>query len=313
MYSIIPIPTPEKSNLYEKKQRGIIICATGHSYYGMMAVRLAISIHVSDPKMPIALITEGAAYNWAVKKYSWLFDKIVMCPNEYLYVGDVRTDIKVKTYADILSPYNETILIDADTIWLGKKKPAELFDKMADTNLFFPCAAAVDINDPDIDKKCFAYFAVPSDTKKAYKFSSGIYYDLTSEFIYFKKKKVKQFFSTARNVFNKPKNAIKEFAGASYNEQIAFTVSLLINKINIDDPLFKPTYWSGWKETNKIYNFVELSNSHYILSVGGNKTPPHIRREYENLAKAYIGRIKAFDIPAILENKITHLPSRRND
>ena len=302
----------EKPETIKEKPRGILIFATGQDYYSIMAVKLAASIIVSEPTMPITLITEGSAYNWAVKKYKHLFDTVLMCPKDYLYVNEVRTDTKAKCFEDTISPYKETIVIDADSLWLAKKKPSELFEKFKDVDYFQYTRKITDLSQEDVDANSGSYWAKVSDIKKAFNLSSGKFYNCSGEFRYFKKTEAsKKIYDAVREIIDNPKVEVREFLGSKFNEELSFNIAITTTGYEMPLTDFKPVHWFGNENTNNNLNFVELSEKYFILSVGGNQTIPNIKREYEYLCKAYLGRLGINDISAILMAKRDHLSTRR--
>lgn len=296
----------------KQKPRGILIFATGQDYYATMAVKLACSIRVAESSMPITLIVDSNSYNWAVRKYSHLFDNVLMCPKDYLYVGDQRTDTKAKCFEDIISPYDETIVIDADSLWLAKKKPSELFEKFKQVDFFQYSRKITDLSQEDVDANSGSYWAKVSDIKKAFNLSSGKFYNCSGEFRYFKKTEVsKRIYDAVREIIDNPKVEVREFLGSKFNEELSFNIAITTTGYEMPMTDFKPVHWFGNENTNNNLNFVELSEKYFILSVGGNQTIPNIKREYEYLCKAYLGRLGINDISAILMAKRDHLSTRR--
>jgi len=307
----VPVDVTETVNIYEKPSRGILIFATGHPYYGMMAVKLAISIKAVDPDMNVSIVTENGGTNWAIKHFSGLFDKIIDCPKEYLYVGDVRTDTKAKCFEDLLSPYTETIVIDADALWLPKKKPSELFDLFSHIDFFMYTRRVTDLSIENVDEVSGSYWAKLSEIKTAYNLESGKFYNCAGEFRYFKKtEKALEIYREVREIIGNPRVQVREFLGSVFNEELSFNIA--ITKIGYEMPFtdFKPVHWFGNDGANENLNYVELSNQYYILSVGGNQTLPSIKREYEHILKGYLGRLGITTISATLQPKRDFIASR---
>ena len=309
---IIPINPPQKINLWEKQTKGFLIFATGNPYYSFMAIKLAVSMKFHEPETKILLVTEGEANNWAVKKYAYLFDKIIECPKEYLYVGDVRTDTKAKCFEDMLSPYDETIVIDADSIWLAKKKPSELFEKFKNIDFFQYSRNITDMSQEDVDTNSGSFWAKLSDIKKAFNIHSGYYYNCAGEFRYFKKSvATAQIYYHVCDIINNPRIEVIEFLGSKFNEELSFNIAITLSGYEMPFTDFKPTHWFGNDGAPNNKNYIDISNDYYILSVGGNFSIPATRQAYEMLASAYLGRFGITDIPAKLTDKRVAVPTRK--
>ena len=308
---VVEVPVYNPVNIYEKAERGILIFATGHSYYGAMAVNLAISLKAVDPEIKVSVVTENGGTHWSIKHHSALFDKVIDCPKEYLYVGDVRVDTKAKCFEDILSPYSETMVIDADALWLPKKKPVEIFEKFKDIDFFMYTRKVTDLSAENVDEISGSYWAKVSEIKKAYGLESGKFYNCAGEFRYFKKNEAtKAIYKEVREIIGNPKVQVREFLGANFNEELSFNIA--ITKLGYEMPFtdFKPVHWHGNEGANANLNYVELAQQYYILSVGGNQTLPNIKREYEHLLKSYIGRLGIKTISASLFSKRDFISTR---
>jgi len=102
--------------------RGIMLVATGHPYYGNMAYNLAISIK-SVEDISIAVVFTGASLSHLSASQVAIFDHKIEAPDDY------RTGFGVKLHLDQLTPYDQTLCLDVDMLWLSRK-PSDLFDEL---------------------------------------------------------------------------------------------------------------------------------------------------------------------------------------
>lgn len=290
--------------------RGIVIICLGHPYYGRMGHALAVTIKQSEPEIPIALIYNTEAlqqlYGYDLDK---VFDQKIEAPTEAYTTQGKNTYVKCKTFLYDLSPFDETLFIDADTLWLPGRKPSALFDELAPydytmaNNEFFEVAA---INhDTDV-------WGHIKPVKEAYGMTEGKYYSLSSEVIYFKKTEaVKAFFDTAKSVFENPKTKPKVFAGYIPDEY-AFSVAQVITGMYPHTSPYHPSYWFSWHKNSKIYTPEQLSETYYIFSVGGKVYPHWIVNMYNRLvARAfYLAGLREPLKPWKLRSKRSFLPER---
>lgn len=92
-----------------EKERGILIIAQGKERYIYMAKQIAISLKLSNPDIPRALVTDSS--NEDLKKY---YDVIIPI-NKNLGFG-----FSQKIYMYDYSPFNKTMFIDVDCLVINK-------------------------------------------------------------------------------------------------------------------------------------------------------------------------------------------------
>lgn len=100
---------------------GIVIVACGNPIYGNMAYNLAMSIKYNSQVDITCLYSEQSLSELNAKQLK-SFDKIIEVPKKYW----VKAYQRVKCFANELTPYDRTIMIDADTVW-NKRDINKLF------------------------------------------------------------------------------------------------------------------------------------------------------------------------------------------
>src|SRR5687767_9890096 len=106
-----------------KQETGILLLAIGHPYYGRMAYNLAISLKANDINTHITLVYTDSAITHINQRNMWVFDNKMPYPNT-----DEPFGVKLKLYD--LTPYERTIYIDVDALWVNKQSPAKLFEQL---------------------------------------------------------------------------------------------------------------------------------------------------------------------------------------
>ena len=114
----------------QPKTKGVLLIALGHSQYGNMAVNLANSIKYNNKNTKIHLVYTESAFS-QVTDFS-NFDSKEICPKEYYKNGEQTVFIKAKTHLYDLTPFDETIFLDVDTILFGGKDFNKFFDEFKD-------------------------------------------------------------------------------------------------------------------------------------------------------------------------------------
>ena len=99
--------------------KGILIIAVGHANYGKLAANLAMSIKGSNCTLPIHLVYTESTLKGVGEDYERFFDTKAECPAKYLKNKGEDCFIKVKAHANDLSPFKETLFLDADIMLLS--------------------------------------------------------------------------------------------------------------------------------------------------------------------------------------------------
>src|SRR5678809_433727 len=97
---------------------GILIIATKHPYYGRMAFNLAASIRASEKECNICVLHSGRGLSHLTDAQKEIFNDVIEIKES--------NGVGTKLWAIEYTPYDNTLIIDADNLWF-KKKPSELF------------------------------------------------------------------------------------------------------------------------------------------------------------------------------------------
>lgn len=276
----------------EKTAKGILLIAIGATEYLEMAKNLAISIKHLEPDMPIAL-----ANNFG--DIGGLFDYDIKVPDESFNTNGKREYIKVKTWMYDFSPFQETIFLDVDMIWLFGKKPSSLFDE---------CKGL----DWTMSNTGLANNSIWCDIKDVHKIYPGVkMWNYHSECIYFNKStKTKKYFDTVKETYVNPPIKGTSFGGASIADELAFQLaSLKLNEFPHKEN-WNPIFWH-YREKNKTHlQPYKLSEDFYAYSIGGNKLVTTIKNNYSTISNYHSkksGLGKVFKV----KDKKSFIPERR--
>lgn len=241
------------------KQRGIVIIATGHAFYGRMAYNLSVTVKASEPETEVAVLVNGAALSHLSERQRKLFDYIIP-------VESAMFSTKLELYK--LSPFRKTIYLDADMVWLPAKKPSQLFDEL--DGVAFTCITegSYDLTTGQDDGNPKYYFWADIHAAKDKYNLKGKLFQTRSEFLYFEKGKVAQkIFADAAKVYKNPKVDVKLFA-AHVPDEFAFNIALCMNGIEPHKYKWTPAFWHRMHGEGR--DLPSIMYEHYLLSVGGN-------------------------------------------
>lgn len=282
--------------------RGVLLLALGNPYYGNYAVQLARSIKAVSPNIHISI-----AYSNGVLSHNKTlpFDAQIEVPKECYTTNGLPDYLKAKTYIYNLSPYDETIFLDADIIWLPEKPIEELFDECKGSKITISNKGREKLSEA---KKGFIHWADPEHIREAYG-NDGWLYNLASEFIYFERfDEVEELFDIAKEVYLRPGIEYKKFA-FHLPDELAFEIAMIKTGLYPHKERFFPFYWEQYEK--KGLKRYEMQKNYYGLSIGGNVLSDGEKKMYNELASianAKFGISGCF--PA--KNKMSFLNERKS-
>lgn len=285
------------------KQRGILIIALGHSNYGRMALALAASLRYTS-KLPIALAYDSSAISQIQGNLNH-FDELIPVPEKYYHRRGMKEYIKAKTAIYKLSPFEETIYLDADIIWLPKRPIDQIFEELKDVNLAIQSRGSVDLNQNHLPDKA-SFWCDLNEYKKEY--GGDKFYSLSSEFIYFKKtKENSKIFTDAAKAYDNLKVSHTVFAGGIPDE-LVFNIALLQNGTENYKDFYTPIYWEQAERKNM--QPADMHQKYYGYSAGGKVYSNTEKKFYDNLSQFYGNHTGVHYFK--LKDKMRYLPERAN-
>lgn len=245
--------------------------------YGQMAFNLMMGLKITQPDVKVCLAWKDMGKHH-IEQYLMHFDKVVEIPDEYVTRNGFKTYIKAKTHVFELSPYEETIFIDSDVIWFPKRGIDHLFSLVQDQEITFSCRGTADLTgNPKL------VWAEPEQYRKT---GATLLYNISSEFMYFKKtERVKQFYETAQKYFSSPSIDYRRFDN-TVPDELAFQLAMIETGIKPHAEVFVPFYWEGCEK--KGMNLPALYNGNWFgYSMGGATIGPLQKAIYDNLVNVY--------------------------
>lgn len=289
---------------------GILIIAAGHPYYGRLAMNLITSIKVNFPNTKIALAYAGNGLQQIKKLFDLgkYIDHLIEVPAGL--IPDERW-INLKLHLPELSPFDNTLYLDADMLWLDKD-PQKLFDQ------FSPCEFTCSNNKtmPVVDgvaqgnEKEFTWWFDVAEMIEKYRIKETTMANIRSEMMWFKKSEpVRQMFSMAAEISKNPLIKARKFAGGIPDE-FALEIAIGITGMPMHKTPFLPIYsemidqkWLTIKDC--------ISRGYFAYSVAGGNYIWHIKFEYDHLVKVNANKAAMrHNTIFLLKQKSDFLPER---
>ena len=290
---------------------GILLIGAGSWYYGQLLMNLVASIRAVSQIPVLIYTTNGCIDESSQKKLSSAKVNVKLLPDD-LSKGNY---LRPKLHIYDLSPFDKTLFLDADTIWLKKETPEMFMEKLSGTA--FTCANEGHfdlVTGQDLTNKFYTLWADHQELMRAYQEKmKNRMYKLRSEVIYFEKgKEAKKLFAIAKKIYDAPKvNVIK--SGAQVPDEFAFNLASSFTGIYPHEEKWCPAYWDF--RMMAVYRRQSLEpnaiiHAFPILSIGGNHSKKQILKWYNDMsANNYKKMGWAGHRP--LPNKSDILPSRK--
>lgn len=248
--------------------RGIVTMALKNKLYGKYAYNLALSIKSADMKQQVAVIADEEGLRSLHPGQRMIFD--------YIIEPAVSQPLVNKFHLHELSPFEETLFVDADMI----------FSPLADFNEFWRSMTNIDwtmANRGSDDLiKGISEWTTKEDINEAY---GGVnqWYDLSSEWVYFKKNDLTYtIFANAEMYYAENKLKVREFASDRPDEPY-FNLALISVGHKPHQAPYQPTYWQP--AMKGFPGAMAIKKGWMAFSVGGKFIPQQQQQVYDELLK----------------------------
>jgi len=271
-----------------KKSIGVLLVAVNHPYYGNYAFQLALSILNTSPKMKITLAHNGAGINHLSEDQLSIFDKVIKVKDSILEVNGRKQTMIFKAFLNDITPYDETLYLDADMLWSPKKSVEEfLLTIPKKVNFTMQNRGKLDLATEKQLDSTFNIWVNTKHLKEVYKFKEGHLYNLSSELIFWRKcKEVDAYFKQVKIEFSSIKVKHIDFGGGIPDE-LPFGIAMIKTKMYPHKENWRPAYWEGYDKKRLLLRPKELYLEYFAISFGGNLQENMIKKFYNNLAQYY--------------------------
>lgn len=276
-------------------EKGIIIFALGHPYYGRYAYNLAVTIKAVED-IPIAVIHDKTGISHIDEVQRKVFDHMVPC--------ELKPNCTAKLHAYELSPFEKTLLLDADMVWLPVRRPSEMFSELNGSEF-----TAITEGSTAKPSAHYFFWAEVDEIRERFKID-GVIHQWRTEVMYFERsEKVSDMFEDAISInANHGLSNVKAFA-EGIPDELSINISAAKHDIHPHKENWQPSYWAQMHQ-NQVPQESSLYRDYYLLSVGGNVNTDNVKRVYNNLIKAQSPKI-GLSFCYGLQSKHSFLPERR--
>jgi hypothetical protein len=236
-----------------------------------------------------------------------LFDSMRKCPEEAVMKNGKLVYFRAKTWMYELSPFEETLFLDADMLWFSARSVNQLIATLGDVEWTIQNRGYIDLSQQGNESEKYFWGDI-KDVRKC--FPQGRLYSLHSELVWFKRSDAtKAYFDLVRQVYDHPPVKAFEFAG-DIADELAFALACMrLDRYPHRTP-FSPVYWYKM-DSRQGTEITRLKEKFYAYSVGGCDVSALEMKKYNFLARGYASRM-GVQYPFRLQPKRKFLPERHS-
>ena len=282
----------------KREGTGVVMIASGHPMYAHYAYNLAVSLRFMASDIKICLLVSGGSISQLSDEQKAIFSEIKEIPFDY-YTDEIVNPFKTKLNLDLLTPYEKTLYLDVDMVWIPRKSVNDMIAQL-DGATFQP----IILNEIDLETyehkqgDWFDYSDVKGDITKLY--------NISSEVMYFEKTDI---FKKARKVYDDNKLNVVSFGGAQPDEPY-FMVAMAMSE---EKPLYTEyiaTYWQN-RYFTKMMKDDYVYDNFFLVSAGGNINAQNTIRMYNRTVGSVFYGMGIQSAPYKLQDKRNVLKKER--
>jgi len=260
---------------------GVCIVAVGYPIYGNYAFNLALSLKAHDPEIKIAILYESEALSNLNDIERKFFDYFIEIPKSDFIIDSKPEYMRAKLLVNKYTPFEHTIYLDSDTIWLDKKI-SWLFGELYNKEFVIGFNAFWDVQKRRSTKSGYTYWCRDENEAVKYHKLEEVMPQTVSGFYYFKKGEyTDKIFETARSIFSDKNAPYNKFAGGMPDE---YALNIALGLLNYRQDEFNPIYF------DKLHGAIEgesIYKNFWGIAIGGNRVSVRVQDIYNRLVKKY--------------------------
>lgn len=290
---------------------GICIVALGHQLYGSYALNLAMSLKCYDQGVKIALLCDPEALMHLSEEEKEFFDEFIFIPKEDFTFNGKPHYMRVKLMVNRYTPFDRTIYLDADNIWLDKKI-SWLFGELFDKKFWIGYNTQFDVKNQRSGKHGYTYWCRDEMECCKYHKIQNVLPQTVSGFYYFQKCfETDIIFETALKIYDDPKAPCDPFAGQRPDE---YCFNVALGHLNKTQPEYNPIYFD---KLHGALEGAEIYSKYWAIAVGGNRVSKAVKGYYDKLVTKYCAmsgirrrHLYSEEAEIVLLDKVKVIPER---
>lgn len=267
---------------------GVVLISVGSPFYGVLAYNMAVSIRLKSD-VPITLLADEQSLAKLMPNQREVFTEIIFPPYSDYSEKGILNPLKLKTRIYDYSPYDSTLYLDVDGLFLGDfREFDDLIKELKDFQIH------------EVKRHKFPYDKVGMiwtrgkdkvqhlpEILKEYKVKAP-YPEYNSSFIWFKKsEKNEKYFSQVKENYDN-KHQVYTQLGTLYPDELAWNLASAQLKHYGKKDGYRPIYFN-WED--EIAPLPTIASLYFFLGMAAGYQPGKLLGYYNGIARANCSKI----------------------
>lgn len=263
---------------------GIVIIALGYDLYGTCAYNLALSLKAYDSSIRVCLLYEPNAIKKLTQPELDYFDSMIQVDAADYKGGYQRTKLCVYKY----SPFDFTVYLDADTIWLPAKTPSHFIGECVHSQFKIGMYGGYEVRNNRETHSGYTFWGEPYSIVKHFGIKDYMPQTISGYFSFWKSEENAKLFEIALQVYDDETAPCKKWAGGKADE---YCFNVAMGLLGMKQDKYNAIYFDkvdGKLPPDEIYkNF-------WGIAMGTHKVTDNLVVLYNQLVNKY-SQIKGMD------------------
>lgn len=270
---------------------GIVIIALGYELYGSCAFNLAMSVKAYDSDIKVALLHDNNSIKHLTPKEISIFDELIFIPESDYTIDGKKQYQYLKVCVDKYTPFDNTTVIDADTIWFPDKKFSWFLGEMIHRDFWIGYNDEYDLKRRSSKTANYTFWGLGTNSNSGaakiveyHKLTHNLPQTVSGIFFFKKGEFSTELFERARNIYNNPSPNVPWANGKP--DEYCFNVAL--SQMGYTQDRGHVVYFD--KVCGK-QSYEQIYGNYWCMANGGAKCEQFIRDLYNKLVKKYVIRL----------------------
>jgi hypothetical protein len=255
-------------------ETGVLLVAIERPFYGELAYNLALSLRLSDCRVPIALVTDGKALDSLSEQQCRVFDQQITVRSSHCLDDGVANPYLLKMHLFDITPFERTLYLDVDAVFFrGYRSFQTLLEELGESSFQiqeefrFTKARAHGPNH-------YLWGDLPTIWSEFALSPDALFVEYNSSLIWFDRSEPNQrFFELAQSTYHEPRVPL-ETIGTFVPDEVAWSIASASLEYYGSRPLYQPIYVQNFSEVRRRFpelrsreEYQEIVREHYLLGL----------------------------------------------
>lgn len=270
---------------------GVVIIALGYPLYGSCAFNLALSLKAYDSDIKVAILHDNNSIDHLTQKEKAIFNELIFVNEEDYTIDGTKHYQYLKICVDKYSPFDNTAVIDADTIWFPDKKFSWFLGEMLHKEFWIGYNDEYDIKKRSCKSSNYTFWGLGGNINAGaakivefHNLKNNLPQTVSGLFFFKKGAFATELFERCRQIYNNPSPNVPWANGKP--DEYCFNVAL--SQMGYTQERGHVVYFD--KVCGK-QSYESIYGNYWCMANGGAKCEKFIIDLYNKLVKKYVIRL----------------------